>query len=79
VVRVTNPYGRILDFLDRSRYYFFQVAPQLYSRGSVDPVADPVLLRKCGSAGNRTGTPVSVARSSDHYTTEAVFSINHIY
>jgi hypothetical protein len=24
-----NPYGRILDFLDRSRYYFFQVAPQL--------------------------------------------------
>jgi hypothetical protein len=23
----------ILGFLDRSRYYFFQVAPQLYSRG----------------------------------------------
>jgi hypothetical protein len=22
-----HPYGRILDFLDRSRYYFFQVAP----------------------------------------------------
>jgi hypothetical protein len=33
VVNVTNPYGRILGFLDRSRYYFFQVAPQLYSRG----------------------------------------------
>jgi hypothetical protein len=33
VVSVTNPYGRILGFLDRSRYYFFQVAPQLYSRG----------------------------------------------
>jgi hypothetical protein len=32
-VSVTNPYGRILGFLDRSRYYFFQVAPQLYSRG----------------------------------------------
>jgi hypothetical protein len=31
VVSVTNPYGRILVFLDRSRYYFFQVAPQLYS------------------------------------------------
>jgi hypothetical protein len=30
---VTNPYSRILGFLDRSRYYFFQVAPQLYSRG----------------------------------------------
>jgi hypothetical protein len=32
VVSVTNPYGRILGFLDRSLYYFFQVAPQLYSR-----------------------------------------------
>jgi hypothetical protein len=33
VVSVTNPYGRVLGFLDRSRYYFFLVAPQLYSRG----------------------------------------------
>jgi hypothetical protein len=32
-VSVTNPYGRILGFLDRNRYFFFQVAPQLYSRG----------------------------------------------
>jgi hypothetical protein len=27
VVSVTDPYGRILDFLDQSRYLFFQVAP----------------------------------------------------
>jgi CBS-domain-containing membrane protein len=33
LVSVTDPYGRILGFLDRSRYFFFQVAPQLYSRG----------------------------------------------
>jgi hypothetical protein len=33
VVSVTDPYDRILDFLDRSRYFFFQVAPQLYSQG----------------------------------------------
>jgi hypothetical protein len=33
---------------------FFQVAPQLYSRGWVDPVPDPLLLRKSGSAGNLT-------------------------
>jgi hypothetical protein len=33
VVSATNPYGRILGFLDRSRYSFFQVAPQLYPRG----------------------------------------------
>jgi hypothetical protein len=38
VVSATDPHGRILGFLDRSRYYFFQVAPQLYSRGWVDPV-----------------------------------------
>jgi hypothetical protein len=33
VVSVTDPSGRILGFPDRSRYFFFQVAPQLYSRG----------------------------------------------
>jgi hypothetical protein len=33
VVSMTNPYGRILGFLDRSRYFFFQVAPQLHSQG----------------------------------------------
>jgi hypothetical protein len=33
VVRANDPYGRILEFLDRSRYFFFQVAPQLCSRG----------------------------------------------
>jgi hypothetical protein len=44
VVSVTNLCGRILGFLDRSRYYFFQVAPQLYSRGWVVPVPDPLLF-----------------------------------
>jgi hypothetical protein len=43
-----------LGFLDRSRYFFFQVAPHLSSRGWVDPVPDPLLLRKSDSAGNRT-------------------------
>jgi hypothetical protein len=46
VVSVTEPYDRILGFLDRSRYFLFQVAPQLWSRGWVDPVRDPLLLRK---------------------------------
>jgi hypothetical protein len=44
VVSVTNPYGRIFGFLDRSRYYFFQVARQLYSRGWVDPIPDQLLF-----------------------------------
>jgi hypothetical protein len=52
VVSVTDPSRIILGFLDRSRYFFFQVAPQLYSRGLVDPVPDPLLLRKSGSVGN---------------------------
>jgi hypothetical protein len=38
----------------------------------VDPVPDPLLLRESGSAGNQTRTSGSVARSSDHQTTEAV-------
>jgi hypothetical protein len=33
MVRATNPYAHILGFLDQSRYFFFQVTPQLYSRG----------------------------------------------
>jgi hypothetical protein len=32
----------------------------------VDPVPNPLLLRKSGSAGNRIRTSVSVARNSDH-------------
>jgi hypothetical protein len=31
MVTVTDPYGRIFAFLDRSRYFFFHVAPQLWS------------------------------------------------
>jgi hypothetical protein len=44
VVSVTDPYNRVLEFPGRSRYFFFQVAPQLYSRGWVDPVPDPLRL-----------------------------------
>jgi hypothetical protein len=40
--------------------FFLQVAPHLYSRGSVDPVPDPLLLRKSGSARNRTQTSGSL-------------------
>jgi hypothetical protein len=38
----------------------------------VYPVPDPLLLRKPGSAGNRTRTSGSVPRQSEHETTEAV-------
>jgi hypothetical protein len=46
--------GPDVGSLDRSRYFLFQVAPQLYSRGWVNPVSDPLLLRKSSSAGNLT-------------------------
>jgi hypothetical protein len=43
-----------------------QVASQVSSRGWVDPVPDPLLLRKSGRAGNEPGTSGPVARNSDH-------------
>jgi hypothetical protein len=61
VVIFTDPYGNILDFLNRNPNFFFQIAPQLYSRGLMDPVSDPLLLRKSGSVGNRAWTSGSLA------------------
>jgi hypothetical protein len=41
---------------------FYQVAPQLYSRGWMDPVPDPLLFFS-GGAGNRTRASGSVAKN----------------
>jgi hypothetical protein len=80
VVSVTDPYGRILGSLDRSRYFFFQIAPQLYSQGWMCAVPDPLLVIKSRSAQNQTRTSGSVARNSDHWITEAVcFLLHNIY
>jgi hypothetical protein len=56
-----RPYSR---FLDRSRYVFFQVAPQLYLLSG--PRSRPTTNKKSGSAGKRTRTSGSVARNSEH-------------
>jgi hypothetical protein len=37
VVSVKDPYGSIMEFVDRSRYSFFQVAPQLYLEVELTP------------------------------------------
>jgi hypothetical protein len=37
VVIATDPYGGILGILDRSRYFLFQVAPQLCSEAEWTP------------------------------------------
>jgi hypothetical protein len=54
VVSSTDSHDHIMEFLDQSCYYFFGVAPELYSRGCMDPVSEPLLLRTCSSAENRT-------------------------
>jgi hypothetical protein len=61
-----DPYGRILYFLDQSRYFLFQVVPHVYSWAWVDPVPYPLLFKKSDSAGNLTRTFGSVARNYDH-------------
>jgi hypothetical protein len=49
-----TPTAVSLSFVDRNRHFFFQVAPRLSLRGWVDPIPDPLLLRKYCSAGIRT-------------------------
>jgi hypothetical protein len=55
-----------LRFLDRSRYFSFKYLLIYPHKGWVDPVLDPLLLRKSGSAGKRTQASGSAARNSDH-------------
>jgi hypothetical protein len=64
-----------LSFLDRRRYFSFNLLLIYPHKGWVDPVADPLLLRKSGSAG----TSGFAARNSDYYTTEVVpWSVENI-
>jgi hypothetical protein len=62
---------------------FFQVAPQLSSRGWVDPVSDPLLLTKSGIARNWTRASVmevvydSVSLQTDFYLSIVCTWRNH--
>jgi hypothetical protein len=67
VVSATGPHDRILGFLDRNRYYFFQVDTQLSG-----PCSRPATFQKICSTGIRTRTSGFVASNSEHLTTEAV-------
>jgi hypothetical protein len=58
VVSMTDPYGRIPGFLDRSRY--FSILTRLSG-----PRSRPTTFFS-GSAGNRTRASESVAKNSDH-------------
>jgi hypothetical protein len=66
VVFVTGPYGRILGFLDRNLYFFFQVAPQFYSRCCVDLFQTHYFSENLVVPGIERGISGSIARKSDH-------------
>jgi hypothetical protein len=57
VVSVTDPYGRILGFIDRSRYFFFLVAPQLYSTKLSGPRSRPTTFFFLVVPGIEPGPP----------------------
>jgi hypothetical protein len=64
VVSVTDPYGRILGFLDRSRYFSIISSSVVLTRLS-GPRSRPTTFFS-GSTGNRIRASESVAKNSDH-------------
>jgi hypothetical protein len=71
VVSVTDPYGRILGVLDRSRYFFLSSSSSGVLTRLSGSRSRPTTFSS-GSAGNRTRASGSVAKSSDYKITEAV-------
>jgi hypothetical protein len=74
VVSVTDPYGRILGFLDLEPLRFLPssssiVLTRLSGRRSRPTTSPKIYLMVLGI---EPGTSGSVAKNSDHYTTEAV-------
>jgi hypothetical protein len=54
LVSAKDSQGRLSRLSRPHTLLSIQVVPQLSSRGWVDPVPDSLLLKKLGSAGNRT-------------------------
>jgi hypothetical protein len=69
---VNNPHSHILGILDKSCYFFFQVAPQLYSQGWVVPVPDHYYSENLVVPRIKPGNFGSVAKNSEHYTFRSV-------
>jgi hypothetical protein len=65
VVSVKDPYGRILDFLDRSRYFSIKYLLSCTHEAEWTPFQTHDIFFS-GSAGNRTRASGSVAKNSDH-------------
>jgi hypothetical protein len=62
-----------LSFLDRSRYFFFQVDPH---EAEWIPFHTLCYAENLVAPGIEPGTSVSVARKSDHETTESVIRLS---
>jgi hypothetical protein len=54
MVSSAGSYGRESQFSMQESLSPIQIAPQLSSGGSLDPIPDTLLVTKCGSFGNRT-------------------------
>jgi hypothetical protein len=57
-------HGRIVGFVDQSRYIYIQLAPEFYSRGWMDPVSDHYFSENLVVPGMKPGTSGSLARKS---------------
>jgi hypothetical protein len=72
VVSVTDPYDRIPDFLDRIRYFSIKLL-----LSCTHEAERTHYFFFSGSAGNRTRASGSVAKNSDHQTTEKTISLRN--
>jgi hypothetical protein len=66
VVSVTDSYGRILGFLDRSRYFSIKQLLSCTHEAEGTPFQTHYFSFFFGSAGNRTRASESVAKNCDH-------------
>jgi hypothetical protein len=66
MVSVTDPYGRILGFLDRSRYFSIKQLLSCTHEAGWTPFQTHYFFFCSGSAGNRNWASESVAKNSDH-------------
>jgi hypothetical protein len=67
MVSPTDPHCRILGFLDRSRYFFFEVAPQFCTHEAEwIPFQTHYFSENLVAPGIELVTSGSVAKNSDH-------------
>jgi hypothetical protein len=76
MVSATDPYGRNLGFLDRSRYFFFEVEEDYQTTEAVYFLLYNIHTFSLCLTGN-TILLRSVARNTDHQTTEEVYFLLH--